>query len=214
MTPRARFRPWSLIGSLACIAIVLIALPFVQYAADLGWRGLTTDLAGISRFWTPAPSPANPAIFGHMIAGAVLTFLAPLQLIPIVRRRWPRVHRASGYIVATTALIAGTGGLAYIALRGTIGGPLMSVAFALYGGLVLLSAVMAVRHARARDFQRHRAWALRLFVLAIGSWIYRVHYGLWYEYAGGAATNYAFTGAFDRFNLFALSTCPTSSPSN
>jgi hypothetical protein len=31
----------------------------------------------------------------------------------------------------------------------------------------------------ADDTARHRAWALRLFVLVLGSLIYRVHYTLW-----------------------------------
>ena len=38
----------------------------------------------------------------------------------------------------------------------------------------------------------------RLFVLVLGSWLYRVHYGLWYLATDGLASTPEFTGTFDR----------------
>ena len=196
-------RLWPALASLLCVLLVLAAWSFIEHSAGFGWRGLTGTVSRTTYLWSETPF-ANPAIFGHMLAGAALTALAPLQLIPFVRRRWPRIHRASGYLIAILALLAGIGGLLYMALRPTIGGALMTFAFTVYGGLVVLAAVQTLRFARARQFVRHRNWALRLFVLAIGSWIYRVHYGLWYTVTGGLETNRAFTGLFDQVNLFAF----------
>jgi len=138
-----------------------------------------------------------------MVAGGLLTVLVLLQLIGAVRRRWPRVHHVSGYLLAALALLTATGGLAYIAAKGTIGGWPMSAGFALYGALMGLAALQTLRFARARD-PRHRDWALRLVILALGSWIYRVHYGIWYALTAGAASNDAFTGAFDRVQVVAF----------
>ena len=38
----------------------------------------------------------------------------------------------------------------------------------------MLCASMALRHAVARDFVRHRRWALRLFLVVSGVWFFRV----------------------------------------
>jgi len=143
------------------------------------------------------------AIYGHMFVGGVLTLLAPLQLIPQIRARVPRLHHVIGYVVAPLALLTSLGGLIYIAAHGTIGGPLMSVGFALYGLLLGLAAVQTVRFARRRDPQ-HQIWALRLIILALASWIYRIHYGIWYAATGGAASTPEFTGLFDQVQTFAF----------
>ncbi len=147
---------------------------------------------------------SNSGISGHMISGGLITVLAPLQLVPGLRARWPWLHRAAGRLVVAAALVTAVGGLAYIGLRGTIGGPLMSGAFALYGLLMGLSAVQTVRFARQGDTRRHRNWALRLFVLAIASFLYRIHYAVWEITMDGAGSTPDFTGLFDRVQVFAF----------
>ena len=95
-------------------------------------------------------------------------------MIGAVRESVPRLHRWLGRFYVLTALITGLGGLVFIALKGTIGSTPMNVGFSLYGALTVLAAVETIRHARARRFAQHRAWAIRLFALAIGSWLYRM----------------------------------------
>ncbi|MEM6634941.1 MAG: DUF2306 domain-containing protein [Pseudomonadota bacterium] len=193
-----------LIGWAALAALPVIALPFILHAIALGWAGLTRDLTGVSRFFTAGSTAANTAIFGHMVLGAVITALAPLQLIGPMRRRWPALHRLTGRLVAYSALAAGLGGLIYIIVRGTIGGPWMSMGFAIYGCLTCVTAAQTLRFGHLRQFERHRRWAVRLFVLAMASWIYRLHYTLWYVITGGLGTTAAFTGAFDRIQVYAF----------
>ena len=199
-TDRPATRPsrWrNALGILAIGALLLLAMPFALHAARTGIAGLAGALDGASRFHAAGAWLTNPAIFGHMLAGAAVTLLAPLQLVPAIRARAPSVHRWSGRALVAGALVAGAGGLAFIALRGTIGGWPMDLGFALYGLLLMLAAVQTYRHARAGDRERHRAWALRLFVLAIGSWIYRVHYTLWYLVFGDLGRAPDFSGPFD-----------------
>lgn len=184
--------------------LALSVLPFVLHSVDLAGRGMAGALAEPSHLFPPAGGAASAAIALHMVTGAAITLLAPLQLVGPIRRRWPALHRWSGRVLAVAAAAAALAGLFYIAARGTVGGPMMDLAFATYGGLMLLAAVQTARHARARRFELHRDWALRLFVLAIGSWIYRVHYGLWYMATGGIASNDQFTGLFDRVQLWAF----------
>lgn len=189
-------------ATIAILAVLLLGLPFVLYAGGFGLRGLTSDLSGQTRFFTTPL--ANVLIFGHMAAGAVATLLAPVQLLPATRRRDPRLHRTLGYVTLAAAALTGILGLLYIALEGTIGGPLMSAGFALYGALLLVAAANTAYHALDRNRARHRAWALRLAVLALGSFLYRLHYWLWYAATGGAGSNGAFTGPFDVANFVAF----------
>lgn len=147
---------------------------------------------------------ANLGMGVHFALGAVLLLLGPVQLVESVRRRAPRVHRWIGWTYATSAALTGLGGLAFIALRGgtTVGGATMSFGFALYGALMVLAAVMAVRHAMARNLVVHRAWAIRLYALVIGSWLYRMDYGFWFLFTDGLGHTEDFTGWFDKVMVF------------
>jgi hypothetical protein len=200
MFPAPRLKPLKTAGLLLLAAL---ALPFALYAAGLGLAGLTDPPEG-SRLFLPEGAVSNAALAAHMILGGLLTLLVPLQVWHLPRERWPQVHRMSGYVLGSAAGVTGIGGLAYIIGRGTIGGFWMSLGFGLYGMLILLAAAQAIRFARHKDFVRHRRWALRFFVLAMGSWLYRVHYGLWHGITGGAASTPAFDGTFDLVQNFAF----------
>ena len=50
---------------------------------------------------------------------------------------------------------------------------------------MMLSSVMAHVHARARRFDRHRAWAIRLFAMVLGSWLFDIEIQAWTDWAGG-----------------------------
>jgi hypothetical protein len=191
------------LASLAVVGVLVLALPFTLHALGLGWAGLLRDLWPDSRF-DPPGTPLSAAIFAHMLAGALITVLAPVQLLTGAHAPAPRLHRWTGRLLVAAALVTALGGLAWIAGQGTVGGPPMSAGFALYGALMALAAGQTLRFARARAWARHRAWALRLVVLALASWLYRVHYTLWYLATGGAASNADFTGAFDRVQVLAF----------
>jgi hypothetical protein len=177
---------------------VLLVLPFAYYSLAKGVDGLDGRSDMQARFM--AGAVASPAILFHMIAGALLTTLALLQPIAAIRDRWPRLHRWNGRLLIAAALATAAGGLIYIAAQGTIGGPGMSAGFALYGALMGLAAGMTWRTAGTPDIARHRRWGLRLVCLAIGSWLYRVQYGLWFAITGGwGSSTDDFTGPFDLF---------------
>jgi hypothetical protein len=59
-----------------------------------------------------------------------------------------------------------------------------------------------MRYARARRFDQHRAWAIRLFALSIGSWLYRMDYGFWRIAANGIGHTRSFDGPFDMVMAF------------
>jgi len=178
------------------VLLVLLTLPFAIYAINFALVGLRGAMPEPHYMQSNNPV-ANFSIFSHMAAGAAITVLVPLQFIPSLRLRLPMLHRWSGRLIILSAVVTAIGGLAYISLRGTIGGIPMNIGFSLYGVLVLLTALQTIRYARARRTADHNAWALRFFWLALGSWFYRVHYGLWYLATDGLWSTPQFTGGFD-----------------
>lgn len=172
-------------------------MPFVLRAIGLGYSGLVSDVSWRTHLASPQYPTVTFGIFAHMVFGGLISVIAPLQLIPGYAQRAPRWHRITGYAVFGLAIGAGGGGLVYIVVRGTLGGPVMDLGFSIYGALLIVAAIQTTRHARARRLDQHRDWALRLVVLALGSWIYRVHYGIWNLATGGIGSNRTFTGPFD-----------------
>ena len=134
----------------------------------------------------------------HFAAGGILLLLGSIQLIDRVRINFPFLHRFLGKIYIISSLLAAIGGLAFILVSGTIGGVVMDIGFSLYGILMGISAYLTYYHATKGRFAKHRAWAIRLYALAIGSWIYRMDYGFWTILTGGIGRGINFSGPFDQ----------------
>ncbi|GAA2723993.1 DUF2306 domain-containing protein [Cellulomonas aerilata] len=173
-----------------------------HYAGAIGDRDLPAWNAVLPRLYERDTPAATAAIGLHFFAGGVILLLGGVQLIGSLRSRYPVVHRSLGRVYVGASLLAGLGGLGFIVAKGTVGGTVMDVGFGLYGVLMVVCAVQAYRHARARRVAPHRAWALRLFALAVGSWLYRMDYGFWLLLFGEAGHTEDFRGAFDRVMCF------------
>jgi hypothetical protein len=156
----------------------------------------------LPRLYEPSTPVSTAGIALHFAAGGIILVLGCVQLLGAVRLRLPALHRWLGRVYVTAALLAGVGGLTFIVTKGTVGGMVMDIGFGLYGILTVLAAVQTFRHAWARRMDLHRAWALRLFALAIGSWLYRMDYGFWLLLANGAGHTEHFHGPFDRVMAF------------
>jgi len=178
---------------------------FVLYSAQLGLQALLSDTPEtLSRVFCNDSPLSGVGLALHMIAGGLLCLCAPLQALPVLRNRLPRVHRRLGYILFGLALITGTAGLFYITVQGTIGGWWMSLWFSLYGLALVWSAQRTVQNAIRRNRRRHQIWATRLIILAVGSWIFRMHYVLWFLLTGGLGSTSDLTGPFDRIQVVAF----------
>ncbi|WP_174279173.1 DUF2306 domain-containing protein [Sphingomonas bacterium] len=147
-------------------------------------------------------SLATVAIGSHFMTGGVLLLLGPVQLIGGIRRAVPRLHRWLGRTYVLSAGFAGLGGLCFILAKGTIGGAAMSTGFGIYGGLMTVGVVLTYSSAHGRRYEQHRAWAIRLFALTIGSWLYRMEYGFWFLTAGHVGHESDFSGWFDAVMAF------------
>lgn len=127
-----------------------------------------------------AGDPAGNALVGaHLFCAVLLMFGGALQLVPRLRRAAPALHRWNGRVFVSAAMLASIAGLLMMATRGAIGGPAQQVALALNALVILACGGMAWRHARARRFDAHRRWALRLFLAVGGVWFFRLGLMLW-----------------------------------
>jgi len=138
----------------------------------------------------------------HFAMGGIILVLGSIQLIDGLRNRWPAFHRWTGRVYIVASILAAIGGLVFIFTTGTIGGNTMNIGFGLYGVLMLIAAILTWRFAVKGDTERHRAWALRLYALAIGSWLYRMDYGFWLLLADGWGHEHNFSGPFDKIMAF------------
>jgi hypothetical protein len=122
----------------------------------------------------------NAVLAAHLLFTVVIVLGGLVQLLPVVRRRVPDLHRWSGRSYIVAAVILALGGLYLVWVRGGAAGDL-SQHLAITGNalIILGAAVLAWRAARARRFDEHRRWALRLFVAVSGVWFFRVGLMAW-----------------------------------
>ncbi|WP_299644510.1 DUF2306 domain-containing protein [uncultured Ruegeria sp.] len=199
-----RIRRSGLATGVLLAVFYLTLLPFVAHGVGMIGEGLWQGAARRSYLFADGENVGNAAMLVHILAGTFLVVLVPLQLLKGLRLKYNRFHRMMGACLVVLALITGLAGMSYISLRGTIGGPLMSAAFFLYGLCLFTAALMVARSAMEGDRAGHWAWGLRLFWLALGSWLYRVHYTLWYLLTGGLGSEPDFSGPFDLAQNFAF----------
>ena len=168
-----------------CFAAVLGQLVFALYVAAL-YGG--TALSARFDLWNTvmphgfiAQAPMhNTMIRSHLLFAVLLTSSGVMQLLPMVRRRWPRLHRCNGRTYMIAAIVTSISGLLMVwTPPGTVGDLSQHLATTLNGALVLLSVFMARRAALQHRFDVHRQWALRLFLLAGGVWFFRIGLMLW-----------------------------------
>ena len=102
----------------------------------------------------------------HVIPGAVLLTLAPLQFSARVRRRHIGLHRWSGRLLLAVILITGLSAFFFGIVTPYAGTP-EAVAAVVFGGLFLFSGARAFLAIRRGDVTRHREWMIRMFALAL-----------------------------------------------
>lgn len=116
----------------------------------------------------------------HLAFAFVITVGGLLQLVPAIRAARPALHRWIGRAYLVAAPILACGGLAMVWVRGGAAGDLSQhVAISINALIILFCAATAWRNARARRFDRHRVWALRLFIAVGGVWFFRVGLMAW-----------------------------------
>ncbi len=128
----------------------------------------------------------NIAVVIHVLFAAIITVGRLLQLIPIIRSKWPAIHRLNGRLYVMTVLIMSLSGMFMVITRyeKVVGGLVGHTAIMINGAIIVLCAVKAFNYARQRKIAQHRIWALRLFIAASGVWMFRVGMMAWLSIHG------------------------------
>lgn len=168
---------WVGVAALGQLMFALYILGFYGRSAIAG------DLAAWSKVlpkgYVSGDVVGNAAIASHLLLAVVIILGGALQLVPVIRRRAPGVHRWTGRAYLLAALLASIGGLYLVWVRGSVGGTGQHLGVTLNAVLIVVFAARAWRAARARAFGAHRRWALRLFLAGSGVWFFRIGLMLW-----------------------------------
>lgn len=153
----------------------------VLFCLEVALNALRYLVPGFSgpEFITHNPM-AMPWLYVHIGFGAVALLLGPIQFVPAIRTRAPRLHRWMGRIYIVSCLVSGVGGL--LLAGGTAAGPIAGVGFGLAAVISLVSAVQAWRMALARNFDAHRRWVIRSYAVIFAAVTLRI----WLPLAGFA----------------------------
>lgn len=211
--PWQRFAAPALRASAAFWLGMAVIGQFIFATYVLGFYGRTA-IQGHPELWNKVLSPGyvagdtagNVTLAAHLLCAVVVTLGGALQLLPVIRRRWPRFHRWNGRLFLLSAIVASTAGLLMVWTRPSAGGDLsQNIGISLSALLIFAFAGLALRHALARQFDIHRRWAIRLFLVVNTGWFFRVGLMLWIITNRGSAgfDPKTFTGPFLTFLSFA-----------
>ena len=103
----------------------------------------------------------------HTSFGGLALLLAPWQLLPGLRRRWPGLHRWGGRLYAGSCLISGIA--AYPVAFGTVAGPVAAAGFTAMATAWLIATGLAWQAIRARRVAEHRRWMIRSLALTFSA---------------------------------------------
>ncbi|MGH9156686.1 MAG: DUF2306 domain-containing protein [Acidimicrobiales bacterium] len=108
-------------------------------------------------------------IGGMMVAAAV----GPFQFLRSFRDRHRSLHRATGRVFLTGAMIGGLGGL-YMSFH-SASGAASGIGFGLLAVAVLATGAMAFAAIKRGDVQTHREWMTRCFSLILAAVTLRLY---------------------------------------
>lgn len=160
---------------LACLLICKTTLAVLLSYSDYFPANFHSDfLRGRSEYFF---GPYQWAFITHILSGP-FTLIAGLLLISkTLRRRFPKWHRGLGRIQVLCILLMVTPSglwMAWYAETGTIA----AAGFATLAIATALCAALGWRAAVSRQFEQHRCWMLRTYVLLCSAVVLRVIGGL------------------------------------
>jgi hypothetical protein len=162
----------------------------------------------LPQLYSPNEPAAMTGMISHFFTGAILLFFGPIQFSTWLRKNYSYIHRWIGVSYTFAGFITGFGGLVFMLILGAAGGITMLIGFGIYGFLMMVASVQTLRYAMRREFNTHREWAIRLFALGLGSWLYRIGYGFAFSTTGTTGMGINYSGPLDYFMDFAFFVIP------
>jgi hypothetical protein len=168
---------WFVVAGLGQLVFVAYLFGFYGRTAILGQFEAWNQV--FPRSHVAGDTVHNTVVAMHLAFAALITAGGLLQLVTGVRRWVPRFHRWNGRVYLVSSFVMGVGGLAMVWTGTSVGDLSQQIAISINALLIMLCAVMVLRHALARRFALHRRWALRLFLVVSGVWFFRIGLTFW-----------------------------------
>lgn len=168
---------WFVVAGLGQVMFVVYLFGF--YGRTAAWGQFEAWNQVFPRSHVAGDPIHNTVVAIHLAFAALITGGGLLQLTTGVRRWFPRFHRWNGRVYLVSAFVMGLGGLAMVWTGTNVGDLSQHIAISINAVLIMLCAVMVLRHALARRFALHRRWALRLFLVVSGVWFFRIGLTFW-----------------------------------
>jgi uncharacterized membrane protein len=116
--------------------------------------------------------PRAGYLLPHVLAGLVAITTGPLQFWPWVRRHHPRFHRVTGRTYLAAIAVASSA--AFVLSLTTDGGLVFGAGLFCLALTWLLTSGMALLAIRRRNFEQHRQWMVRSYVVTFAFVLFRV----------------------------------------
>ncbi|MDV6029040.1 MAG: DUF2306 domain-containing protein [Phycisphaera sp. RhM] len=167
-----RWGKWVAIGFVFWIGFLILS-PFPHYLPpdfDYGFLGNKADFFYRSGYFI--------GFYLHIAGAPIGLFLGGLQMSRTLRMRYPRVHRIAGGVYVIVVLFAAAPG-GFIMSMKAFGGWSTTLCFAVLAAATWWSTFIGWRAGTRFDFQRHRNWMLRSYVLLLSAVFLRLgHFAL------------------------------------
>jgi Predicted membrane protein (DUF2306) len=172
-------RAWFATAALGLMAFALYALVFFVPPTVMGDFAQWDRNTRMEYGYIEGDSAGNAQFAAHVMVAGTMTLAGLLQMIPALRRRYPKVHRWTGRVFLLTAVIGAATGLLMKWFRAPVVVDVQNLAISFNAVLILLMAWLTLHFALKRDFARHQRWAMRLWLVASGVWFIRVGILAW-----------------------------------
>ena len=110
---------------------------------------------------------SRPWLYLHVAGAATALLIAPIQLLPGLRRQGRPWHRWLGRTYVVACLLGGVGGL--VSAFGSTAGPVATAGFASLAVCWIVANIMGWRRATQRRFAEHRRWMIYSFAMTFAA---------------------------------------------
>lgn len=125
----------------------------------------------------------------HVAGGGIALLAGPWQLMPRLRARRPRLHRATGYLYVSAVVLGGGAGFV-MGLRAW-GGTVAQIGFTALAIGWLATTAIGLRRILTGDRGGHHAWIMRSYALAFAAVSLRLQFPILGALGVPVATAYA-----------------------
>ena len=155
--------------------LLMFATLFFIYNNALKYFSLSSPVYGEN-----GTKPFSTIFMIHITGGIIAILTGPWQFISANRANYTQIHRLTGKIYLTSILISGLCGLYLSVFHAILAQKALTFGLGLFFLAVawLLTSSMAFWSIKKRNFEQHREWMIRSYVVTCGFTFFRVFFGI------------------------------------